>query len=282
MRFYNVNGAVVPAGEAALGVGDLSILRGYGIFDYFLVRDGHPLFFDDYLNRFLRSAQLMHLDPLPGRAELAGRIRELISLNEMKAGAIRLVMTGGYATDGYTPATPNLLVLAHPFRRPPADYYEKGIKLITHQYLRDVPEVKTINYLTGIRLIPDLKRAGALEPLYHDGQHLRESVRSNFFLVMPDDTIVTPGRDILFGITRKQLLAAAAPHFRIEEREVALDELRQAREAFITGSNKAVMPVVRIDDQVYGDGLPGPVTRRLMELFEGRSAQYVRQEMVDG
>ena len=142
-----------------------------------------------------------------------------------------------------------------------------------------MPEVKTINYLMGIRLIPELKRAGALEPLYHDGRHLRESVRSNFFLVMPDDTIVTPGREILFGITRKQLLAAAEPHFAIEEREVALEELRQAREAFVTGSNKAVMPVVRIDDQVFGNGRPGPVTQRLMELFEARSAQYVRQEL---
>lgn len=279
MRYYNVNGEVVPSQEAVLQVNDLAILRGYGIFDYFLVMDGQPLFFEDYLDRFQRSAELMHLDLPGGRAELAGRIRQLIERNDMENGAIRLVMTGGYSDDGYTPKAANLLVMAHDFHRPSADHYAKGVKLITHPYLREVPEVKTINYLMGIRLIPKLQRAGALEPLYHDGRLLRESVRSNFFLVMPGDKIVTPNREILFGITRKQVLAAAAPHFKVEERDVAIEELRTAREAFVTGSNKGVMPVVQVDDQVFGDGRPGPVTRRLIDLFEAHTEQYVRRQL---
>jgi branched-chain amino acid aminotransferase len=105
---------------------------------------------------------------------------------------------------------------------------------------------------------------------------LREAARSNIFLILDDERIVTPADGILFGITRRKVLEQARNYFEVEERDVRLEELSQAREAFITGSNKLVMPVVQIDDRVIGDGRPGPVTSRLMELFEVFTHDYLR------
>jgi branched-chain amino acid aminotransferase len=275
IKYYNLNGKLVPAGEAVLKVNDLAILRGYGIFDYFLVRKRRPLFIEDYLGRFFRSAEILNLKIPLSKDQLRAKITELIEINGEDQAAIRLVLTGGYTEDGFTPKNPNLLIMEHPMPNIPRKYYDEGVKLLTSPFQREVPEVKTINYLQGIRLIPELKKAGALEPLYYNGALLRESVRSNIFLILEGDRIVTPDRDILFGITRRKVLEIARNYFEVEERDVRMEEIAVAKEAFLTGSNKRVMPAVQIDDHQFGDGRPGVITRRLMELFEAHTMEYL-------
>lgn len=277
-RQYNINGQLVPASEASLKVNDLAILRGFGIFDFFLVWDHTPLFIEDYLDRFYRSAELIHLEVPASRAELKARIEELIRLHGQAYAGIRLVMTGGYASDSYTPTEPNLLVMYHDFKPFPAHSYTEGIKLMTFEYQRDLPEVKTTNYAMGIRLIPQLKAVGATEPLYYSDGTIKEAVRSNFFILTKDNTIVTADEDILFGITRKHVLAAAAKEFKIEKRFIKLEELWTAKEAFLTGSNKGVIPITEIDDHVYGDGTPGEATLRIKTLFDEYRDAYVKNQ----
>ncbi len=275
IKYYHLNGQFVPVAEASLRVNDLSILRGYGIFDYFLIRERRPLFIEDYVDRFMRSAAAMHLALPLSRQELRNHILELIEANAQREGSIRLVLTGGYADDGYTPQSPNLIIMQHAMPKPPREYYDRGVKLLTHPYQRELPEVKTINYLQGIHLIPRLKAAGAIEPLYHHGGLLRESVRSNIFLVTEDDRLLTPGGEILFGITRRKVLELARNYFEVEERDVRMEEIAGAREAFLTGSNKRIMPVSQIDEHRLGDGRPGIITRRLMELLESFTMEYL-------
>lgn len=276
-KYYNVNGQLVPAAEASLKVNDLAILRGFGIFDFFLVWDHVPLFIEDYLDRFYRSAELIHLEVPASRAELKARIYKLIQVNGQSHAGIRLVMTGGYTSDSYTPVQPNLLVMHHDYKPFPETAYTEGIKLMTFEYQRDLPEVKTTNYAMGIRLIPQLKAVGATEPLYYSNGTIKEAVRSNFFIIKEDNTIVTADEDILFGITRKHVLAAAAPEFKIEKRLIKLEELWTAKEAFLTGSNKGVIPITRIDEHVYGDGTPGEAALRVKELFDNYRNEYVQQ-----
>lgn len=276
-KYYNINGQITPAQEANLKVNDLAILRGFGIFDFFLVWDNVPLFIEDYLDRFYRSAQLIHLEVPASRDELKARIYELIQLNKQSYAGIRLVMTGGYAEDSYTPVQPNLLVMHHDFKPFKDKAYTEGIKLMTFEYQRDLPEVKTTNYAMGIRLIPQLKAAGATEPLYYSNGTIKEAVRSNFFIIQHDNTIVTADEDILFGITRKHVLAAAAPEFKIEKRLIKLEELWQAKEAFLTGSNKGVIPITQIDEHIYGNGKPGKASLRIKNLFDEYRMDYVNK-----
>jgi branched-subunit amino acid aminotransferase/4-amino-4-deoxychorismate lyase len=275
-KYYDVNGQITPAQEASLKVNDLAILRGFGIFDFFLVWDYVPLFMEDYLDRFYRSAELIHLEVPASRAELKARIHKLIQLNGQSHAGIRLVMTGGYSEDSYTPIQPNLLVMHHNFKPFDDSAYTEGIKLMTFEYQRDLPEVKTTNYAMGIRLIPQLNAVGATEPLYHSNGTVKEAVRSNFFIIQADNTIVTADEDILYGITRKHVLAAAAPEFKIEKRLVRVEELWQAKEAFLTGSNKGVIPITRIDEHVYGDGNPGEATMRIKNLFDQYRTDYIK------
>lgn len=280
IQYYNVNGNLVAAAEASLKVSDLAILRGYGIFDYFQVREGVPMFLDDYVARFANSARLLQLELPISQEELKARIRELIAANGLPEAGIRLVLTGGYSPDGYAPAAANLLVMEHELPPATPQSYDQGARLLSHQFQREIPEAKTINYLTGIRLLAEMKKLGAIEVLYHDGKFIRETARGNFFLITEDDTLVTAHEKVLPGITRKNVLQVARGQFKVEERDVLLDELQNAKEVFITSTNKRVMPIVQIDDLVIGNGKPGAVTKKIGEALQMYAASYIEKYKV--
>lgn len=276
-HYCSLNGKILSQKEASLGVTDLALLRGYGIFDYFLFQYGRPMLEGQYLERFYNSAEKMGLKPPLARQELSRHMRELIAANGEDKGAIRLLLTGGYSPDGYSPGEPNLIVLQHPWPNYPESYFTEGVGLISHHFQREWPEVKSINYLTGIKLLPEIRRAGALEVLYHYNGELRESVRSNVFIINDKEELVTPGSDILFGITRDSIFKAAEGLLPIITREVHMEEVYNAKEVFLTGSNKSAMPVVRIDGRAIGDGKVGYWARTLkVRLEEYREAYFQR------
>lgn len=275
IRYHALNGQLTDAAHTSLHVSDLAILRGYGIFDFFLVRGGRPLFIEDYLDRFFRSAAFMELDLPVSRETVHQTILQVIAANSLRQGAIRLLATGGYAEDSFTPVSPNWLVLAHPHKSYGEEVFANGVKLLLHEFQRDLPQAKSINYARAIRMHKEMKEAGAFEALYHNGADALESFRSNVFFVFEGPVLATPSENILLGVTRKHVLKMAPDLLPTEVRRIGVNEIANAREAFLTGSNKAILPVVQIGDQVVGDGKVGPVTRQLMGMWEEYVGNYV-------
>lgn len=267
-----VNGKLVKSDEASLLVSDLSIQRGFGIFDFFKMLGGKPIFMDAHLDRFFRSAEAMRLPLDMGREALKELIFTLTDANGIADSGIRLTLTGGYSKDGYTPAAPNLVItqqaltIADPALSP-------GIRLITHAHQRQMPEVKTIDYLMAIWLQPSIRAQGADDVLYHQDGVVTECPRSNFFIVTEGDVVLTPGRNILAGITRAKLLELSTG--KIEERDITLADIRSAKEAFITSTTKYLVPVVGVDGQAIGDGRPGPVWSELLRRLLAATAAEV-------
>ncbi len=104
---------------------------------------------------------------------------------------------------------------------------------------------------------------------------ISELTRSNFFIVDKDNTIITPGDGILKGVNRKHVITLASQHFSVVERDLFMDELATAREAFITGTTKKVMPVYQVDDMFIGKGTRGPVTEELQKLYDNYLREYM-------
>ncbi|MBC5775193.1 aminotransferase class IV [Pontibacter sp. KCTC 32443] len=260
-----IHGQIKPLEESFLHISDLAIQRGYGIFDFFKVEQGKPVFLEDYLERFYESAMLMELSvPLTTDA-LKDAISKLIQLNNLPQSGVKMILTGGYSANGYDPGEPNLLITEQPLVLPEQEMIEKGIKIITHEYIREIPRAKTINYSMGIRLINKIKAANASDVLYQQNGVVTEFPRCNFFIVTQDDTIVTPAEDVLLGVTRKNVLKLARQKYKTEERAVTIEDIAQAKEAFLTSTTKRILPIVQVDDMVIGDGKPGEVTKNLLD-----------------
>ena len=277
VKYCFVNGEMSAVAEAHIGVSDLALLRGYGVFDFLAVRQGTPLFLDDYLMRFQRSAGVLGLQlPFP-LAALRDMVWSLVEANGLEDAGIRLVLTGGYSEDGYAPASPNLIILEHYLPPKSESTWNQGIKMLSYAHQRELPEAKSINYLTGIQLLDLLKKEGASEALFHDNGWVRESARANFFIVTDQGKLVTPEKKILHGITRQRILQSAGYLIGIEARELALTEVYTAREAFITSTTKGNLPVVQVDNHRIGDGKPGPVSKAISDLLDNQVAVYISQ-----
>ncbi|CAN5875918.1 branched-chain-amino-acid transaminase [soil metagenome] len=263
--FAFVRQEVVPLEKAFLHVSDLAIQRGYGIFDFLKIQDGQPLFLESYLDRFHSSAELMQLSVPLGREELVGAVADLIHRNDLPLSGMKLILTGGYSENGYNLASPNLLLIQQPLSLPTQAQTEQGIRVITQEYVREIPAAKTINYTMGIRLLQQIRERMAEDVLYHLGGEVSEFPRSNVFMVTEDGRVVTPKDNILRGITRKHVLELAGNRYQAEEGTVTLPDLLQAREVFLTSTTKRILPIVQVDDRVIGKGKPGPVAQALLE-----------------
>ena len=265
-EYFFLNGKILPASEAVLKITDLALLRGFGIFDFMRTHRNVPFLMDRYLTRFFNSARLMELEIPYGREKIASIILDLLERNNIFEAGIRIVLTGGYTSNGYTPAEPNFFILIEKINFPPADYYKNGVKLFYYQHQRELSQIKSINYLSPIVLRNRISDAGAYDVLYHFNNHILEVSRSNFFIIR-DQKIITPGDHVLRGITRESVIEMARGHFEVEERPVHVDELWGADEAFMTGTTKKVLPVVQVGDHKIGRGSPGLITRKLMDMF---------------
>ena len=116
----------------------------------------------------------------------------------------------------------------------------------------------------GIWLIDKIRQSKAADVLYRKGGVVSEFPRSNLFIVKDDNTVVTPANGVLAGITRKHVLGLAASDYQAIEGVVTLEDVYQAKEAFLTSTTRRIVPIVKLDDKVIGNGKPGLVSRTLL------------------
>lgn len=262
-----INDRFIPLQEAVLQVGDMSIQRGYAVFDFFRAVNGKPLFLSDHLDRFFASALAMYLPVLKTREELTAIVLQLLQQSSLPEAGIRIMLTGGYAIDTYTPTIPNLVITCQPIRTASMTDFENGYRVISCEHQRELPHIKSINYLTAVWLQPLLKEKQADDVLYHHQGIVSEFPRSNVFIVTKDHRLLTPARHMLKGITRKKVIELAAAIVPAEERDIYLEELYNAAEIFLTSTSKKIIPVISVDGKSIADGKPGPLTKEIFQRF---------------
>jgi len=246
-----INNQFVPEEKASLLIGDLAIQRGYGVFDFLKVVDFVPVFLNEHLDRFYFSAEEMRLKLVYSKTELKKIIFELLEKNKVSDIGVRITLTGGYSQDGYQLSNPNLIISLRSFAAPPKNELAKSIKLITYEHQRQLPHVKTIDYLMAIWLQPIVSQNNADDILYHHNGMATECPRSNFFIVTKEDKIITPAKDILKGVMRMKVIEVARTKFDVEERELSIAEIKKAKEAFITSTTKNIVPVRQLDEHIF-------------------------------
>lgn len=270
------NNDFVPETDCVVPAGDLAVQRGYGLFDFFKTRNGKPVFLEAHLARFYQSAAALGLKVVQTTSQLKAILFVLLEKNNLADSGVRLTLTGGVSPDAFTTASPNLIITQQSLQLPSQALFEQGLKLATYAHERQLPHIKTIDYLMAIWLQPWLAQQGADDVLYYSDTGVSECPRANFFIVTEAGTVVTPAQGVLKGITRAQILRLAGGA--VEERAIRVEELKTAREVFITSTTKGVLPVIAIDRVAIGTGKPGPVTRRLAEQVAAAVQQEVLHE----
>ncbi len=262
MKYSIVNGEFISSEKASILVSDLAIQRGYGIFDFFKTINDKPIFLNCHLDRFFYSAEQMRLPISVSRDKLKDIIQELIEKNNIPNSGIRLTVTGGYSKDGYSITEPNIIITQQ-ILSIVEDISEQGIKIITHQHLRQMCNAKTLDYVMAVWLQPFIKEMKAHEVLYFNNNLITECPRANFFIVTNDSKVITPQKNILKGVIRKHILQLSNNKVEIIESDISVEDIKHCKEAFITSSTKNILPVLKIDGQQIGNGKTGEITLSL-------------------
>jgi D-alanine transaminase/branched-chain amino acid aminotransferase len=274
-----INGEILPKDEARIPVWDLGLLRGLGVFDYFRVIEGIPVFMEDHVDRLFNSMEIMGLNNDVKREQWYAWIKEMVKVNQADMAGFRIVVTGGFSEDGYTiPKDKNIFLMVHSLGATVPEQYETGVSLLLKSYQRDIPYAKTTIYIESMQQQPVLKKAGAFETLYHWNGIMTECSRCNIFFIDQDGVLHTPSHEMLKGITRKQIISLAKENnMTLIERDIHIDEIQNMAGAFLTATTKGALPVVKIGSTIIGDGKVHPLAKKLQELYQIRVKSYLAE-----
>lgn len=273
-RTVYVNGSYVPETEARISVFDRGFLFADAVYEVTSVLDGRLIDLAQHLARLRRSLGELAMPAPATDAELETIHRELIARNGLREGMIYLQATRGAADRDFVypqDATPGLVLFTQARALADAPSGRDGIRVVTLPDIRwKRRDIKTVQLLAPSMTKMAARAAGADDAWMVEDGFVTEGTSSNAYLVLEDGAVITRplSHAILAGITRGALFAYAnEAGTLIHERPFTPEEARGAAEAFVTAASAFVTPVVEIDGVRLGDGRPGPVTRRLRELY---------------
>lgn len=264
LNFCYLNGKILPLNKAFLNLDDLGALRGYGVFEVLKTVNNKIFLYDEHFARLKNSAVYLGIKLPLKKPEIEEVIKKLILKNKTKQASIRIVLTGGRSKDAMTfnHNSPTFYILVSEYVPLDEKLYKDGVKLKTIPYARDFSEFKTTNYIKAVKIINERGKENFFEILYVSDEKILEAATSNFFVFIRD-TLITPKNGILKGITRDLVLKIAKKDFKIEERDLKIKELTRVSEVFISATNKDILPVVKIDNKIIGNGKVGRNTKRI-------------------
>lgn len=275
-RIVYVNGRYRPYAEAAVHVEDRGFQFADAIYEVVEVLGARLVDAKRHLDRLERSLGETKMTPPMSRPALLNVIRQTLERNRVRDGLIYIQVSRGAGPRDFSfPADdvqPTVVVIAR--SQSPSKIASAAVTGISVKTMADIrwgrSDIKTVMLLPACLAKNEAKKSGAKEVWLVDGEgNITEGASSNAWIVK-GGRLITRHLDnrILPGVTRATVMDAAKDAaLPIDNRAFSVAEAYGADEAFITSATNTVMPVVRIDDHVIGNGKPGPVTRQLRSCF---------------
>ena len=265
-----LNGKLVGEKELTVSIRDLGFSRGYAVFDFFVTYPPQrPFMLSKHIERLFNSASLIGL-PMPwSRDEIKAWVMQVLDANKSDdEKQIKIIISGGVSNSLLpSPGATTIAIIVDPRHYLPPDYYENGAGIIMDKHTRYVPGAKTNNYIEGVKEAQIAQKINAIEAVYYDDEQVFEGSSSNIFALI-NGKLLTPKSNVLPGITREVLLEILKLDVPVELADFGSGELMAATEVFLTGSNKEVLPITKIDGKDVGDGKVGAATQKAMEQFK--------------
>lgn len=274
--FCYLNGKILSFGKAGINLDDLGILRGYGAFEALKTVNNKIFLFDEHFDRLKKASEYLGIRLPATKTEIKEIVSELIKKNKIKNAAVRIVLTGGRSADTmhFNSGSPTFYILVSELSPIKSEFYEKGVNLITLEYFRQMPELKTTSYLRAIKEInKKQKKEKFFEILYTDKGNILECATSNFF-IFQGDKLITTKEGVLCGTMRNLVISLAKRKFAVQERAIKIKDLDSATESFITATNKNILPVVKIDSKIIGNRKVGKNTKILLKILKEFIEKY--------
>lgn len=273
-----IDGKFLKKEEAKISVFDHGFLYGDGVFEGIRAYNGRVFRLREHTERLFRSARAIALEIPMSMDEIESAILKTIEINGFVDAYARVVVSRGIGNMGLDPRScprPSVIIIADGFLMYPESMYTNGLEVITVSTRRNSahsldPSIKSLNYLNNILAKIEVNRAGLGEGLMLNAQgYLTEATADNVFLVKGGKLLTPPvSAGILEGVTRNTVIELATKMgIPVSEELLTQYDVYNAQECFLTGTGAEVIPVVKVDGRVVGDGHPGELTKKLIAAF---------------
>jgi branched-chain amino acid aminotransferase len=276
MKIY-LNGKLVERQDAKVSVFDHGFLYGDGAFEGIRSYSSRVFRLNRHIDRLYETMHTMMIDPHMTKKQMADALVMTLRANKIKDGYIRLIVSRGDGDLGLDPrkcyGKPNVIIIADKITLYPAELYQKGMEIITVPTIKNHPnalnpQLKSLNYLNNILAKIEASHSGYNEAIMLEANgYIGECTGDNVF-IYKDGVLSTPHLGRLKGITSGAILELALKmKIRVFEGYITRHEVYNAQECFLTGTAAELIPIVKVDGRVIGEGKPGPVTKKLLDAF---------------
>ncbi len=274
-----MNGHILPISQATIPVNDWGLVHSDITYDVVPVINGAFFRFEEYLSRFFSSMESLYLDPGMNKSEVQKALHQMVSQSGLRDSYVAMVCSRG------RPKIPGsrdprdcenhffawCVPYVHVIK---PEIIDQGATAWISQNVYRIPEesvnprVKNYHwgdFTQGIFEAKDNKYETVIL-LDFDG-NVTEGPGFNVFAIK-DGVLITPDRGVLAGVSRKTVLEIA-DYLGIGTsiRPLSVDELLAADEVFLSSSGGGVIPIVRVNETIYGNGVKGPISVRLNETY---------------
>jgi len=284
MKIY-IDGKFYAKEDAKISVFDHGLLYGDGVFEG--IRSYHRRVFKlkEHIERLFESAHSIMLNIPLGKDALIKAVTDTLKANNLDDAYIRLIVTRGVGDLGLDPrkckGKPTIIIIADKINLYPEKFYQEGLTIITVPTVRNLPEavnpqIKSLNYLNNILAKIEATNSGCEEAIMLDSLgYVAECTGDNIFVVK-NEHLYTPPQCMgsLRGITRDAVLEIASrDKIPAHEHVITRHEVYNSDECFLTGTAAEIIPVVKVDGRLIGEGKPGKLTLQLMNKFRQLTAK---------
>jgi len=277
MKVY-VDGNYYGERDAKISVFDHGLLYGDGVFEGIRAYNGRVFKLKEHIDRLFYSAKAILLTLPMAHKDIMAAVVETCRRNKLRDGYIRLVVTRGVGTLGLNPnrcKNPSVIIIADKIQLFPVEVYEHGLEIITVPTTRNLhsalnPAIKSLNYLNNILAKIEANNSGCEEAIMLNAEgFVSEGTGDNVFILKEGHLMTPPlSAGALYGITRRVVMQIATESgLRVSEPNLTRYDLFNADECFLTGTGAELVPVVKIDGRVIGNGKPGAATRKLVAQY---------------
>ena len=278
-----LNGEFMPLENARVPVLDRGFIFGDGVYEVIPVYSRHPFRLPEHLARFERSHQAIRINNPLSTAEWTKLVKDLVARNAGDDQSIYLQVTRGVAKRDHAfpkDVSPTVFGMSSPLATPTRAVVEAGVPAITaidYRWLKC--DVKSTSLLGNCLLRQAAADAGAVEVVMFRNGFLTEGSSSNVFAVKDGTVLATPKDNLVLpGITYDVVIELAqANQVALEVRPISEAEVHAADEIWVTSSTKEVLAVTTLDGKPVGNGKPGPVFRRMHQLYQDFKRTVMRQ-----
>lgn len=267
MNVHFLNGQFVTEDKLLISPRDLGYSRGYGVFEFLYTHRGRPFMLEQHIDRLYRSCRSIRLRLPWSKLQIVNWVMQTLKANENNKMdmVIRISISGGPSESLIPAKTPTIIITIDPRITCSPKDYSQGVHVLLSEFQRYEPQAKTSNYVEAVRQLSSVPK-DIDEVVYYSRDMIREGTRSNIFAVL-NGSLVTPKTKILEGITRAVIIHELQLSVPVEVKDFTVQEFMTASEVFITATGKEVMPVTKVNNQLVGSGVVGPVTKEVMRKY---------------